>query len=97
MSYQSYVPYRGYSVSVQVIPATTLSFHGVTHRYKVSWTIISSLHPARQIASFPERLEFMSEHEAFTYAENRAQTFIDCMLSGTHSQISRVSLRASDS
>lgn len=36
---------------------------------------------SEKTASFPERLEFLSEHEAFKYAQNRAHTFIDCMLS----------------
>jgi hypothetical protein len=84
MSYQSYAPYRGFSINVRVTPAATLSFHGVGHRYKVSWTISSYAHPGREIASFPERLGFLSEQEAFRYAENRAHTFIDCMLSGAH-------------
>jgi hypothetical protein len=56
-------------------------FHGVGRRYKVSWIIIGNGDPGETIASFPERLEFISEREAFKYAENRAHTFFDCMLS----------------
>ena len=84
MTLQTYASYRGYNVNVQVTQARTLSFHGVGRRYKVSWVIGKSGHSGRAIASFPERLEFIAEHEAFRYAENRAHTFIDCMLSGKH-------------
>ncbi|MDR6495889.1 hypothetical protein ACOCG7_04165 [Paraburkholderia sp. DD10] len=84
MSFQIFASYRGYSINVQVTPARTLSFHGVGRRYKVSWFIKKSGHPGEEIAGFPERLEFMSEHEAFRYAENRAHTFIDCVLSRRH-------------
>ncbi|MFL9963348.1 hypothetical protein PQR02_20170 [Paraburkholderia sediminicola] len=88
MSVQTYASYRGYSINVQVTPARTLSFHGVGRRYKVSWIIIGLGDPSKTIASFPERLAFISDREAFKYAENRAHTFIDCMLSrkrGMHS------------
>ncbi|MDR6449660.1 hypothetical protein J2794_005798 [Paraburkholderia terricola] len=81
MAFQTFSSYRGYSIDVQVTPARTLSFHGVGRRYKVSWLIKRSADPGDEIASFPERLEFMSEDEAFRYAQNRAHTFIDCMLS----------------
>ncbi|RKT13687.1 hypothetical protein B0G69_6867 [Paraburkholderia sp. RAU2J] len=81
MSYQSSTPYRGYSIDVHIVSARTVSFHGVGRRYKVSWTISSSGTSAQVTAGFPERLEFMSEREAFAYANNRAHTFIDCMLS----------------
>jgi hypothetical protein len=84
MSLQNSASYRGYSINVQVTAARTLSFHGVGRRYKVSWIVIEPGHPGKKIASFPERLEFMSEHEAFRYAESRAHTFLDCMLSGRH-------------
>ncbi|CAB3795463.1 hypothetical protein [Paraburkholderia fynbosensis] len=82
MSYQSSTPYRGYSIDVHIVSARTLSFHGVGRRYKVSWTISSCENSAQVTAGFPERLEFMSEREAFVYANNRAHTFIDCLLSG---------------
>ncbi|MCP2091083.1 UNVERIFIED_ORG: hypothetical protein J2Y81_007170 [Paraburkholderia sediminicola] len=74
--------YRGYSINVQVTSARTLSFHGVGRRYMASWIVTGPGYPGKRIASVPERLEFMSEHEAFRYAENRAHTFIDCVLSG---------------
>ena len=81
MSFETYDSYRGYSIRVWVTAASSLSLHGVGRRYKVSWIVTRSEHPGEKIASFPERLEFLSEHEALTYAENRAHTFIDCMLS----------------
>jgi hypothetical protein len=81
MSYHSSTPYRGYKIDVHIASARTLSFHGVGRRYKVSWTITSSETSAQVTTGFPERLEFMSEREAFVYANNRAHTFIDCMLS----------------
>lgn len=84
MSFQTYASYRGYCIHVQIDRATTLSFHGGGRRYKVCWIISSLVHPEQEIASFPERLEFLSEREALKYAENRVHTFIDCMLSGQH-------------
>jgi hypothetical protein len=81
MSFETYDSYRGYSIRVWVTAASSLSLHGVGRRYKVSWIVTRSEHPGEKVASFPERLEFLSEHEALTYAENRAHTFIDCMLS----------------
>jgi hypothetical protein len=81
MPFETYASYRGYSINVWVTATRTLSLHDVGRRYKVSWIVVRSGHPGEKIASFPERLEFLSEHEAFTYAENRAHTFIDCMLS----------------
>lgn len=87
MACQSYAPYRGFGIDVQVTTGKTLCLHNVGRRYKVSWTISSSNQPAQKVASFPEQLEFLSEQDAFRYAEKRAQTFIDCMLSG-HSAIS---------
>lgn len=88
MSNHSSTPYRGYNIDVHVITARTLSFHGVGRRYKVSWRISSSETSAQVTAGFPERLEFMSEREAFLYANNRAHTFIDCMLSGAANTLS---------
>jgi hypothetical protein len=81
MSYQTYESYRGYGIEVQVTPAKTLSFHGVGHRYRASWTITSPGHFEPGVASFPECLEFMSEEEAFRYGKKRAHTFIDCIIS----------------
>ena len=82
MACQSYAPYRGFGIDVQVTTGKTLCLHNVGRRYKVSWTISSSNQPVQKVASFPEQLEFLSEQDAFRYAEKRAQTFIDCMLSG---------------
>ncbi|WP_367839797.1 hypothetical protein [Paraburkholderia sp. DGU8] len=82
MSFQTYASYRGYRIHVQIDRATTLCFNGGGRRYKVCWVISSLVNPEQEIASFPERLEFLSEREALKYAENRAHTFIDCMLSG---------------
>lgn len=84
MSFAMDASYHGYSIKVWVTAARTLSLHGVGRRYKVSWIVSKSGHPGEKIAGFPERLEFLSEHEALTYAENRAHTFIDCMLSEHH-------------
>jgi hypothetical protein len=81
MSLQTYASYRGYSSNVQVTPARTLSFHGVGRRYKVSSIIIGHGDPGKTIASFLERLDFISEREGFKYGENRAHTFIDCVIS----------------
>jgi hypothetical protein len=81
MRSQSYAPYRGYGIDVQVTPAKTLSLHGVGHRYRVSWTVTSPGHLKPDVASFPECLEFMSEGEALRYGEKRAHTFIDCIIS----------------
>jgi hypothetical protein len=81
MRCQSYAPYRGFQIDVFVTTGKTLCLHNAGCRYKVSWTINSSDQSAEKVASFPERLEFMSERDAFKYAEKRAHTFIDCMLS----------------
>lgn len=81
MSFETYASYRGYSINVWVTAARTLSLHGVGRRYKVSWIVTGSGQSSEKTASFTERLEFLSEHEAFKYAQNRAHTFIDCMLS----------------
>jgi hypothetical protein len=94
MSFQTYASYRGYGIHVEIDRATTLSFHGGGRRYKVCWIISSLAHPEQEIASFPERLEFLSEREALKYAENRAHTYIDCILSGKqdmtlHSEVER--------
>ncbi|MFM0061380.1 hypothetical protein [Paraburkholderia phytofirmans] len=81
MACQSYAPYRGFGIDVQVTAGKTLCLHNVGRRYRVSWTISSSSYPAQKVASFPEQLEFISEQDAFRYAEKRAHTFVDCMLS----------------
>lgn len=82
MACQSYAPYRGFKIDVQVTTGKTLCLHNVGRRYRVSWAISSSSLPAQKVASFPEQLEFISEQDAFRYAEKRAHTFIDCMHSG---------------
>jgi hypothetical protein len=81
MRYQSGAPYRGFSVDIQVTACKSLCLHNAGRRFKVSWTIDSTVQSARKIASFPERLEFISEADAFRYAEGRAHTFIDGMFS----------------
>ncbi|MEA3086153.1 MAG: hypothetical protein QOC89_3850 [Paraburkholderia sp.] len=82
MPCQSYAPYRAFKIDVQVTTGKTLCLHSAGRRYKVSWTISPSGQSAQKvIASFPEQLEFMSEQDAFRYAEKRAHTFIDGMLS----------------
>lgn len=80
MSCRSYGPYRGYTIEVQVSPVKSLTFHVIAPRYGVSW-IISSHDPLNPLlASFPERVEFLSEAEAFRYGEKRAHTFIDSIV-----------------
>lgn len=86
MACQSYAPYRGFKIDVQVTTGKTLCLHNVGRRYRVSWTISACSQPAQKVASFPEQLEFISEQDAFRYAEKRAHTFIDCM----HSEDSAV-------
>jgi hypothetical protein len=82
MTCQSYAPYREFKIDVQVTTGKTLCMHSTGRRYKVSWTISPSGQSGQKaIASFPEQLEFMTEQDAFRYAESRAHTFIDCMLS----------------
>lgn len=82
MPCQSYAPYREFKIDVQVTTGKTLCLHTVGRRYKVSWAVSPSGQSAQKvIASFQEQLEFMTEQDAFRYAEGRAHTFIDCMLS----------------
>jgi hypothetical protein len=81
MPCQSCAPYRGFKVDVQVTTGKTLRLHSAGRRYKVSWIIRSFDESAEKIAGFPERLEFISEQDAIRYAEGRAHTFIDGMLS----------------
>lgn len=81
MASQSYAPYRGCHIEVHVTPARAHAFGGTARRYRVSWTVSSPGCPNQELASFPEQFHFLSEHEAFRYGENRAHTFIDCMLS----------------
>ncbi|CAD6553985.1 hypothetical protein [Paraburkholderia metrosideri] len=80
MSTQSYAPYRGCQIEVHVTPAKTHVIGGMARRYRVSWTVSSPAHLDQAVASFPEQFNFLSEHEAFRYGENRAHTFIDSIL-----------------
>lgn len=81
MSCQSYAPYREFKIDVQVTTGKTLCLHSVGRRYKVSWTISSCGQSAQKVASFPERLEFLSEQEAFRYAEGqRIRSSTACFL-----------------
>ena len=83
MPRQSYTPYREYTVEIRINPAPTLSLYGLGSRYRVSWTISSPGRLDANIGRFSERLAFVSEDDALGYAENRAHTFIDCVLSQT--------------
>lgn len=75
MPLQTCASYRGYSINMQVIPARRLSFS----RCRASTqSVVDHGDAGKTTASFPERFEFVSDCEAFKYAENRA--FIDCML-----------------
>jgi hypothetical protein len=78
---------------MKVTPSKSLCLHNAGRRFKVSWTIDSSDQSAHRIASFPERLEFISESDAFQYAENRAHTFIDSMLIASAPIVSRDEIR----
>jgi hypothetical protein len=81
MPYQSCAPYRGFDIDIQATTGKSLCLHAPGRRYKVCWTISSVGQSGKTLASFPEQLEFLSENEAFRYAEDRAHTFIDGMLS----------------
>lgn len=81
MSTQSYAPYRGCNIEVHVTPARSHALGGIYRRFRVSWKVSSPGIPDRQVASFPEQFDFLSEYEAFRYGENRAHTFIDSILS----------------
>lgn len=77
MSSQSCAAYRGYSIDVEVTANNVVSLSGRELRYSVSWSIISLHVLSTPIASLPERLEFLSPDDAFSYGERRAHTFID--------------------
>lgn len=77
MASQLYKPYRGYKIEVRVTPGNSFSFSGVERRYTVAWSIFSMKSRAAPIASFPERVDFMTETDAFKYGERKARTFID--------------------
>ncbi len=77
MANRCYNPYRGYQIEVSVTPGNSVSFKGVERRYTVAWSIFSMKSRAAPIASFPERIDFMTETDAFKYGEKKARTFID--------------------
>jgi hypothetical protein len=78
--HQSCKPYRGYAIEVRVVPSHVIAFSGMQRRYAVSWSIYSTDDGIAPVASFPERVDFISHDGAFLYGEKRAQAFIDCML-----------------
>jgi hypothetical protein len=81
MSTQSYGPYRGCHIEVEVTPAKAHVMGGMTRRFRVSWSVSSPDALDQTIASFPEQFDFLSEYEAFRYGENRAHTYVDSILS----------------
>jgi hypothetical protein len=83
MSTQSYAPYRGCRIEVHVMPAKAHVIGGITRRFRVLWTVSSPGDPDREVASFPEQFNFLSEQDAFRYGESRAHTFIDSVLCGS--------------
>jgi hypothetical protein len=85
MPYQSCAPYRGFNIDLQATTGKSLCLHAPGRRYKVSWTICSVGQSEQTLASFPEQLEFLTENEAFRYAEDRAHMFIDGMLAANPS------------
>jgi hypothetical protein len=80
MPSQPYVPYRGCHIEVQVTLAKPHAIGGGCRRYRVSWTVSSPDHPDLRVVSFPERFDFLSVQDAFKYAANRVNTFIDSVL-----------------
>ncbi|MBC8727460.1 hypothetical protein [Paraburkholderia sp. UCT2] len=81
MSIQEYAPYRGCNIEVNVTLSKTHWLGGKYRRYRVSWTVTLPGNPEQELLSFPEQFDFLTEHEAFKYGENRAHTFVDSMLS----------------
>ncbi|MDH6146576.1 MULTISPECIES: hypothetical protein [Paraburkholderia] len=81
MSIQEYAPYRGCNIEVNVTLSKTHWLGGKYRRYRVSWTVTLPGNPEEELLSFPEQFDFLTEHEAFKYGENRAHTFVDSMLS----------------
>ena len=80
MSSQSYAPYRGCHIKVHVTLAKSQAIGGICRRYRVSWAISSADRPDLNVASFPERFDFLSVEEAFKYGAKRAHTYIDSAL-----------------
>jgi|GEM_PF-2491135 len=80
MSSQSYVPYRDCCIEVHVTAAKSHALGGISRRYRVSWSVVLPAQQNREVASFPEQLDFLSEQQAFKYGEKRAHTFIDSVM-----------------
>ncbi|WP_233839010.1 hypothetical protein [Paraburkholderia sp. ZP32-5] len=80
MSSQSYVPYRDCSIEVRVTLAKSHALGGISRRFRVSWSVVLPAQQNREVASFPEQLDFLSEQQAFKYGEKRAHTFIDSVM-----------------
>ncbi|HEY2021897.1 hypothetical protein [Paraburkholderia sp.] len=85
MSSQSYVPYRDCRIDVHVTAAKSHALGGISRRYRVSWSVVLPEQQNREVASFPEQLDFLSEQQAFKYGEKRAHTFIDSVLAAQSS------------
>ncbi|APA89767.1 hypothetical protein BJG93_30330 (plasmid) [Paraburkholderia sprentiae WSM5005] len=81
MSTQDYAPYRGCDIEVHVSLSRSHGLGGKYRRFRVSWTVTMPGDPPRELANLPEQFDFLTEHEAFKYGENRAHTFIDSILS----------------
>ena len=81
MSSQSCSPYRGFAIDVRVTPARSHALMRTCRCYRVSWAVSAREDPDREMASFSEQFEFLTEHEAFNYAEKRAHAYIDSVLS----------------
>ncbi|MFT4063855.1 hypothetical protein [Paraburkholderia sp.] len=80
MSSQSYVPYRDCRIEVHVTSARSRALGGISRRYRVSWSVVLPAQENKEVASFPEQLDFLSEQQAFKYGEKRAHTFIDSVM-----------------
>jgi hypothetical protein len=85
MSSQSYVPYRDCSIEVHVTAARSHALGGISRRFRVSWSVVLPAQQNKEVASFPEQLDFLSEQQAFKYGEKRAHTFIDSVLASQSS------------
>ncbi|MBB5496739.1 hypothetical protein [Paraburkholderia sp. MM5384-R2] len=68
-------------IEVNVTLSKTHWLGGKYRRYRVSWTVTLPGNPEQELLSFPEQFDFLTEHEAFKYGENRTHTFVDSMLS----------------
>jgi len=81
MASRSYGPYRGCHIEVHVTQAKSYALGGISHRFRVSWTVFSPDDQNLRGASFPERFDFLCDQDAFRYGAKRAHTFIDSILS----------------